>query len=101
MKHWFAIVVVGMILLYSALAIGAASCTFMPTVQPGHVHHDSSHTGHSVFCAWACQVNPMEILYTAVLLLGGWVLVATQRFVPVIPYTLVPTIVLRSRAPPP
>jgi len=100
MKRCFTIVTIGMILLYSALTIGAASCAFMPTVQPAHVHHAPSHTGHSVFCAWACQVNPMESMHAAVLLLGGWVLVAIQRFVCVVPYTLVPAIVSRSRAPP-
>ena len=100
MKRCFTIVTIGMVLLYSALTIGAARCAFIPTIQPAHVHHAPSHTGHSVFCAWACQVNPMESLPTVVLLLGGWVLLAIQRFVPVMLLTLVPAIGLRARAPP-
>mgnify|MGYP003536005933 FL=1 len=100
MKRWFAIVAVGMVLLYSALALGAAGCLFMPATEPAHAHHDPSHAGHSVFCVWACQANPTESIHAAAPFLAGVVLVAIQRFARVIPQTLLIATVSRSRAPP-
>lgn len=100
MKRWFAIVAVGMVLLYSALALGTAGCLFMPTTEPAHAHHDSSHAGHSVFCVWACQVNSMSSLQAAAPALAGLLLVTMQRVVSAVPPACLLTRVSRSRAPP-
>ncbi len=100
MKRWFAIVAVGMVLLYSALALGAAGCLFMPATEPAHAHHGPSHAAHSVFCAWACQVNSMSSLQAAAPVLAGLLLVTMQRVASTSPSTRLRTRVSRSRAPP-
>ena len=100
MKRWFAPLVVGMVLLYSVLAVGAAGCLFMPKAEPAHAHHNPSHAGHSLFCAWACQANPTESIHAAAPFLAGIVLVAIQQFARAIPQTLLIATVSRSRAPP-
>ena len=100
MKRWFAIVAVGMVLLYSTLAAGTAGCLFMPKAEPTHAHHAPSHAGHSVFCAWACQVNSMSSLQAAAPVLAGLLLVMMQRVVSAVPPACLLTRVSRSRAPP-
>ena len=100
MKRWVAIAAVGMVLLYSALALGAAGCVFMQGEERGHVHHSPSHATHSTLCAWACQVNSMSSLQAAAPVLAGLLLVTTQRFVSAVPQSLLITTVSRSRAPP-
>ena len=100
MKRWFAPFVVGMVLLYTALALGAAGCAFMPKAEPAHAHHTPSHVGHSVFCAWACQVNSMSSLQAAAPVLAGLLLVTMQRVVSAVPSARLLTRVSRSRAPP-
>jgi len=100
MKRWFAPFIVGMVLLYTALALGAAGCLFMPTAESAHAHHAQSHAGHSVFCAWACQVNPTVSLHAAAPVLAGLLLVTTHRLVSAVLQSLLITTVSRSRAPP-
>jgi len=100
MKRWFAPLVVGMVLLYSVLAVGAAGCLFMPATEPAHAHHGPSHAAHSVFCAWACQVNSMSSLQAAAPVLAGLLLVTMQRVASKGPPTRLRTRVSRSRAPP-
>lgn len=100
MKRWFAVVAIGMVLLYSALALGAAGCVFLQGEERDHAHHDPSHAVHSTLCAWACQVNSMSSLQAAVSVLACLLLVATQRVVSVVPQTLLIITVSRSRAPP-
>jgi hypothetical protein len=100
MKRWFAIVAVGMVLLYAALALGAAGCAFMPKAEPAHAHHAPSHAGHSGLCAWACQVNSMNSLQAAAPVLAGLLLVMMQRVVRALSPARLLTRVSRSRAPP-
>lgn len=100
MKRWVAIVAVGVVLLYSAIALGAAGCAFMPQADSAHAHHTPSHAGHSVFCAWACQVNPTVTLQAAAPILAAFLLVRTQRLVGAVPQSLLIAVVSRSRAPP-
>lgn len=49
---------IAMVMLYAALAIGAANCLVLHAEQPQGHHHSQSHVAHSALCAWACQVNP-------------------------------------------
>ncbi len=100
MKRWFAPFVVGMVLLYAALALGAAGCFFLQDVSSSHAHHTPSHAGHSTFCAWACQASSTESSAVAAPLLAGFVFVAIQLVNRVIPKTLLIAAVSRSRAPP-
>lgn len=79
MKRWFTILTVGMVLLYSVLAVGAAGCILMPTADSGHTHHTPSHAGHSMFCAWACQENPTVGLHSAAPALSGIAVVTMHR----------------------
>ncbi len=100
MKRGFIIVAVGMVLLYTVLALGAAGCVFMPKAEPTHAHHAPSHAGHPVFCTWACQVNSMSSLHAAAPVFAGLLLVTTQRVVSAVPPACLLTRVSRSRAPP-
>ncbi len=100
MKRWLASCAVGMVLLYSALSVGAAGCLFTSKAEPSHAHHAPSHSEHSPFCAWACQANPTESIHAAAPLLTNFVFVARQRFIRVIPQTFLVAAVARSRAPP-
>lgn len=100
MKRWFALVAVGMILLYTALALSAAGCVSMPKGELAHAHHTPPHADHSPFCTWACQANSTESIHTAVPPFAGMALVATQRPIRVVPHTYILASVSRSRAPP-
>ena len=100
MKRWIAFVAVGMVVLYTALAIGAAGCLFMQAEGPGHAHHAPSHAAHSTLCAWVCQVNPTVSIHAAVPLLALFILIAMQRLVGTAPPLHFVSAVSRSRAPP-
>lgn len=100
MKRWFAPLVVGMVVIYAALALSAAGCLFLQREETGHVHHSASHAGHSVLCAWACQVNPTVSLQAAVPILACFIVVTRQRSASAVPQSLLITTVSRSRAPP-
>src|SRR5574339_84308 len=100
MKRWFTPFVVGMVLLYAALAVSAAGCLVMQTEESGHAHHTSSHAAHSTLCAWVCQVNPTVSIHTAAPLLAFFVVVAMQRLVGAAPQLHFISTVSRSRAPP-
>ena len=66
MNRLIAPAAIGMVLLYAALAIGAANCLVLHADQPPSHHHSQSHVAHSALCAWACQLNPTVIVPTAV-----------------------------------
>jgi hypothetical protein len=100
MKRWFAPLVVGMVLLYAALAVSAAGCLVLQTEEPGHAHHTPSHAAHSTLCAWVCQVNPTVSIQTVAPLLAFFVVVAMQRLVGTAPQLQFISAVSRSRAPP-
>lgn len=100
MNRWFASLAVGMVLLYTALAFGAAGCLAFPDIVADHAHHAPSHSEHSTFCAWACQANPTETIHTVVPLVAGIAFVAIQWSIRVIPPTFLLRRVFRSRAPP-
>ncbi len=61
MNRPFAVLSIGMAVLYVILAVAAAGCPAVDAPasgsHPGH-HHHASHVAHSAFCAWACQANP-------------------------------------------
>ena len=65
MKRLIAPLAIGMVLLYAALAIGAANCLVLHAEQPPPHHHSHSHVTHSALCAWACQVNPTVAVLAA------------------------------------
>jgi hypothetical protein len=100
MKRWAPIVAVGMVLIYTALALGAAGCLSLPNLVVDHAHHAPSHAEQSPFCTWACQANPTESIHAATPLFAGIALVAFLRSIRVLPQTLLLTTVSRSRAPP-
>lgn len=100
MKRWFPPFVIGMALLYTVLAVSAAGCLVMQTVEPGHAHHTPSHAAHSTLCAWACQVNPTVSIHAAAPLLASLVLVAIQRLASTAPPFHLIITVSHSRAPP-
>jgi thiol-disulfide isomerase/thioredoxin len=100
MKRWLTVAAVGMVLLYTAFALGAAGCVFMPKAEPAHAHHAPSHAEHSPFCTWACQANSTESIHAAAPVLGIFLLVAIQRFIRVSPHTFLLASVSRARAPP-
>jgi hypothetical protein len=66
MKRLIAPLAIGMVVLYAALAIGAAGCLVVHSEQPPYHQHSHSHVAHSALCAWACQINPVVIVPAAV-----------------------------------
>lgn len=66
MKRWIVPLTIGMVVLYAALAIGAANCLVLHAQQPPAHHHSHSHLAHSALCAWACQINPTVTIPAAV-----------------------------------
>ncbi|MDF2458789.1 MAG: uncharacterized protein K0S79_1205 [Nitrospira sp.] len=66
MKRCFAALAIWMIVLYAALAIGAANCLVLHADLPTAHHHSHSHVAHSPLCAWACQVSPSVAVAAAV-----------------------------------
>jgi hypothetical protein len=79
MKRWIAPLAIGMVLLYAALAIGAANCLILHAEQPPAHHHSQSHLAHSALCAWACQINPTVAVPAAVPLVAVATVVARLR----------------------
>jgi hypothetical protein len=68
---------IGTVVLYAALAIGAANCLLLRGDLPTAHHHNSqSPVTHSALCAWACQANPTVAILTAVPLVAALALVA-------------------------
>ena len=62
MKRPLVPLAITMVVLYAALAIGAANCLVIHAEQPQAHHHSHSHVTHSALCAWACQVNPTVMM---------------------------------------
>ena len=79
MKRWIAPLTIGMVVLYAALAIGAANCLVLHAEQPPAHHHSHSHVAHSALCAWACQANPTVYVPAVVPLVAILAVVAMLR----------------------
>lgn len=79
MKRWIAPFALGMVVLYAALAIGAANCLVLHAEQPPAHHHSQSHLAHSALCAWACQANPTVTVPAAMPPVALFAVVATLR----------------------
>jgi hypothetical protein len=58
MKRRLVLLAIPVVILYAALAIGAANCLVLHAEQTQAHHHSHSHVTHSALCAWACQINP-------------------------------------------
>lgn len=100
MKRWIAPLTIGMVVLYAALAIGAANCLVLHAEQPPAHHHSHSHVAHSALCAWACQINPTVTVPAAVPLIALSSVVARLRRIDSTIRTLLSTSEALSRAPP-
>lgn len=100
MKRWIAPLAIGMVVLYAALAIGAANCLLLHAEQPPAHHHSQSHVAHSALCAWACQINPAVIVPAAVPVVAVSTVVTRRRQTDVTTHTLFSISEFPSRAPP-
>jgi hypothetical protein len=100
MKGWMSRLAIGMIVLYAALAIGAANCLVLHSEQPTAHHHGHSHLAHSALCAWACQANPTVIIPAVVPSAGTFVVMAMLAFAGTTPPSGIVAAASRSRAPP-
>jgi hypothetical protein len=100
MKRLIAPLAVGMVMLYAALAIGAANCLVLHVEQPPAHHHSHSHVAHSALCAWACQINPTVIVSTPVPLVAISTVVARLSFADSAACTAFLCSPFSSRAPP-
>jgi hypothetical protein len=100
MKRWIAPLAIGIVVLYAALAIGAANCLALHAEQPPAHHHSHSHVAHSALCAWACQINPTVTVPAAVPLVALSSVVARRRRTDSTIHILIPTFKALSRAPP-
>lgn len=100
MKRRIAPLAIGMVVLYAALAIGAANCLVLHAEQPPPHHHSHSHVTHSALCAWACQINPTVAVPAAVPLMAVSTVVSRQRQTNSTVRTLSLTFDSHSRAPP-
>ena len=89
-----------MVVLYAALAIGAANCLILHADQPPAHHHSQSHLAHSAFCAWACQINPTVSFPAAVPLVSLSTVATGLRQIDSTVRVLVTTSESPSRAPP-
>ena len=88
------------VVLYAALAGGAANCLVLHAEQPQPHHHGQSHMAHSALCAWACQIHPTFIVAAPIPL--GSVSTVVAKFLqgePTTSTTLLASL-LTSRAPP-
>lgn len=65
MKRVIAPLAAAMVLLYLALAAGAAGCLVAHSEQPDRTHHHTTHAAHSALCAWVCQAKPAAALLPA------------------------------------
>ena len=100
MKRWIAPLTIGMVVLYAALAIGAANCLVLHAEQPPAHHHSQSHVAHSALCVWACQVNPAATVPAAVPLMAVSTVAIGLHETDVTVRVLLPTSESASRAPP-
>jgi hypothetical protein len=100
MKCWIAPLAIAMVVLYAALAIGAANCLVLHAEQPPSHHHSQSHLAHSALCAWACQINPTVTVPAAVPLVAVAGVVARLRQTDSTIGTTLLTSESPSRAPP-
>jgi|SRR5690349_13413714 hypothetical protein len=100
MKRWIAPLAIGMVVLYAALAIGAATCLVLHAEQPQTHHHSQSHVAHSALCAWACQINPTVIIASPVPLVAVSTIVARLIFDDSPDCTALHCSLFSSRAPP-
>jgi hypothetical protein len=100
MKRRIAPVVIGMVVLYAALAIGAANCLVLHADQPPAHHHSHSHVTHSALCAWACQINPTVTVPSALPLMAISIVVTRLHKTEDSIRTAFPTSASPSRAPP-
>jgi hypothetical protein len=91
---------IGMVVLYAALAIGAANCLLLHAEQPPSHHHSQSHPVHSALCAWACQVNPTITVHAGVPLGVVFAVVALLRWYSATPQTRLLPALIYSRGPP-
>jgi hypothetical protein len=89
-----------MVVLYAALAIGAANCLVLHAEQPPAHHHSQSHLAHSALCAWACQINPTVIVPTPLSLLAVATVVARINFADFVDCPTFLCSLFSSRAPP-
>jgi hypothetical protein len=76
MKRRTAVLAIVMVMLYAALAIGAANCLIFHAEQQTAHHHSHTHVAHSALCAWACQANPPVTVHTTVPLIAASTVVA-------------------------
>jgi hypothetical protein len=100
MKRRLPALVIGMVVLYAALAISAANCLILHADLPTTHHHSHSHVTHSPFCAWACQVSPTVTVAAAVPVGAVLVLVTMVRSADSIPRAALFDSPSFSRAPP-
>jgi len=101
MKRWLVPLAIGMVVLYAALAIGAAGCVSLDSGQPSSTHHHSpSHVAHSPLCAWACQANSTVYIHIAAPLIALFAFVLMLWLIGVIPSTALFATFFHSRAPP-
>jgi hypothetical protein len=91
---------IAMLVLYAALAIGAANCLVLHPEQPQAHHHSQSHVTHSALCAWACQINPAVIVPASVSLIALSTVVARVSQIDSSAGTALLSFQFTSRAPP-
>ncbi|HTL60668.1 MAG TPA: hypothetical protein VL261_03390 [Nitrospira sp.] len=100
MKRWTSPLAIGMVVLYAALAIGAANCLVLHAEQPQGHHHSQSRVAHSALCAWACQVNPTVMVAAPIPLAAISTIVARLYLQNSATSTAPLASLLTSRAPP-
>ena len=100
MKRWIAPLAIGMVVLYAALAVGAATCLVVHAEQPQTHHHSQSHVAHSALCVWACQINPTVIVATPLSLVTVSTIFARLSFDHSAACTALHCSLFSSRAPP-
>jgi hypothetical protein len=100
MKRLIAPLAIGMVVLYAALAIGAAQCLVLHAEQASTHHHTQSHLAHSALCAWACQANPTITIHAGLPLGVVFAVVALLRLYSATPQTRLFAALIHSRGPP-
>ena len=100
MKRCLSALAIVLVVLYTALAIGAANCLVLHRDVPIPHHHSHSHVAHSVLCAWACQAGPSVAVAAAVPVVVSSVLVAMVRSADSIHHATLLDSGSLSRAPP-
>lgn len=100
MKRLIVPLALAMVVLYAALAVGAANCLVLHAEQPQAHHHSQSHVAHSALCAWACQLNPTVIVATPLALFAMATVVARLILTDSDARTVLQCPLFSSRAPP-